>query len=108
MIIRNLATAVADTRIISATIEWEDQPYPDHVLEFEINDGEITDGRQLDEPFADAFLAALVPQMATSAPASATACAIPRPIPLLPPVTSATSPVRSKGLYMRTCSRDKK
>src|SRR6516225_1855907 len=61
MIIRNLATAVANTRITSATIEWEDQPYPEQVLEFEINDGEITDARQLDEPFADAFLAACFP-----------------------------------------------
>src|ERR1700751_1195297 len=61
MIIRNLATAVADTRIIRATIEWEDQPSPDHVLKFEINEGEITEGRQLDEPFADAFLAACFP-----------------------------------------------
>jgi len=61
MIIRTLATAVADTRIISATIEWEDQPYPEQVLEFEINDGEITETRQQDEPCADAFLAACFP-----------------------------------------------
>ena len=61
MIIRNLAIAVADTKITSATVEWEDQPYPDQVLEFEINDGEITDARQLDEPCADAFLAACFP-----------------------------------------------
>ena len=43
MIIRTLATAVADTRIISATIEWEDRPYPEQVLEFEINDGGLTE-----------------------------------------------------------------
>src|SRR5207244_3540451 len=49
---------------------------------------------------AAAFLVGLVPQMATSAPASATARAMPRPMPLLPPVTRATCPVRSKGLYM--------
>src|SRR5271169_4330122 len=61
MIIRTLATAVADTRIISATIEWEDQPYPEQVLEFEINDGETIEARQLDEPCADAFLAACFP-----------------------------------------------
>ena len=50
--------------------------------------------------WAAAFLVALVPQMATSAPASASARAMPRPMPLLPPVTRATLPVRSKGLYM--------
>ena len=61
MIIRTLATAVADTRIISAIIEWEDQPYPKQVLEFEINDGGITEPRQFDQPCADAFLAACFP-----------------------------------------------
>ena len=59
MIIRTLATAVADTRVISATIEWEDRPYPEQVLEFEINDGEILE--ELAEPCADAFLAACFP-----------------------------------------------
>jgi len=59
MIIRTLATAVADTRIISATVEWEDRPYPEQVLEFEINDGEILE--ELAEPCADAFLAACFP-----------------------------------------------
>jgi hypothetical protein len=43
------------------------------------------------------FLSSLVPQMATAAPDCASASAIPRPIPLLPPVTSATLPVRSNG-----------
>ena len=61
MIIRNLATAVADTRITSAIIEWDDQPYPKQVLEFEVNDGEIIEARQFDEPCADAFLAACFP-----------------------------------------------
>jgi len=61
MIIRTLATAVAETRIISATIEWEDQPYPEQVLEFEINDGEIIEATHLDAPCADAFLAACFP-----------------------------------------------
>ena len=59
MIIRTLATAVADTRIISATVEWEDRPYPEQVLEFEINDGEMLE--ELAEPCADAFLAACFP-----------------------------------------------
>jgi hypothetical protein len=59
MIIRTLATAVADTRVISATIEWEDRPYPEQVLEFEINDGEMLE--ELAEPCADAFLAACFP-----------------------------------------------
>ena len=61
MIIRTLATAVADTRIISATIEWEDRPYPEQVLEFEINDGGLTEPHQFDETCADAFLAACFP-----------------------------------------------
>ena len=61
MIIRNLAVAVADTRRISATIEWEDQPYPQQVLEFEINDGDATTKCGLDERCADAFLAACFP-----------------------------------------------
>jgi hypothetical protein len=61
MIIRNLAVAVADTRRISATIEWEDQPYPQQVLEFEINDGDATAKCWLDDRCADAFLAACFP-----------------------------------------------
>src|SRR5215468_9083927 len=48
---------------------------------------------------AAAFFFAFVPQIATSAPAWASARAMPRPMPLLPPVTRATVPVRSKGLY---------
>src|SRR5262245_42433934 len=51
---------------------------------------------------AAAFLLAFVPQIATSAPAWTIARAMPRPMPLLPPVTRATLPVRSKGLY--TCA----
>src|SRR3954447_4563809 len=51
---------------------------------------------------AAAFFATLVPQIAMSAPACAMAWAMPRPMPLLPPVTSATLPVRSNGLYA-TC-----
>ena len=61
MIIRNLAVAVADTRIISATIEWEDKAFPEQVLIFEIDDGELDDAHLLDEPCADAFLAACFP-----------------------------------------------
>ena len=61
MIIRNLAVAVADTRIISATIEWEDQPYSEQVLEFEINHYEGATVCQHDERCADAFLAACFP-----------------------------------------------
>ena len=37
----------------------------------------------------------VLPQIATSAPACASALAIARPMPLLPPVTRATFPVRS-------------
>ena len=61
MIICNLAVVVADTSRISATIEWEDQPYPQQVLEFEISDGEATVKSWLDERCADAFLAACFP-----------------------------------------------
>jgi hypothetical protein len=64
MIIRTLATAVADTRLISATIEWEDQPHPEQSLQFEIDDGETPEARgwrQRDEPCPDAFLAACFP-----------------------------------------------
>src|SRR3954454_11144431 len=44
---------------------------------------------------AAAFLSGFVPQMATDAPARARPEAIPSPMPLLPPVTRATWPVRS-------------
>jgi len=43
------------------------------------------------------FLSAFVPQIATAAPACARASAMPSPMPLLPPVTSATLPVRSNA-----------
>ena len=61
MIIRTLATAAADTRIIYATIEWEDRPYPEQVLEFEIHDDGMLRAGELDEPCAEAFLAACYP-----------------------------------------------
>src|SRR5207244_889228 len=48
---------------------------------------------------AAAFLSSLVPQMQTVAPACAIASAMPSPMPLLPPVTSATLPLRSNPLY---------
>jgi NAD(P)-dependent dehydrogenase (short-subunit alcohol dehydrogenase family) len=48
---------------------------------------------------ADSFLAGLVPQIQTDAPASASAFAIPRPIPLFPPVIGAVLPARSNGAY---------
>src|SRR6185437_11524622 len=43
------------------------------------------------------FFAGLVPQIHTAAPAAARPSAIPSPIPLLPPVTSATLPLRSNA-----------
>src|SRR5262249_16813047 len=49
---------------------------------------------------AASFFASLVPQMHTLAPAWARASAMPRPMPLLPPVTSATLPVRSKPRWL--------
>ena len=48
---------------------------------------------------AAAFLSGFVPQMLTSAPAAATARANPRPMPPLPPVTTATLPERSNASY---------
>jgi len=42
------------------------------------------------------FLSALRPQIEILHPAAASACAMPRPIPPLPPVMTATRPVRSK------------
>src|ERR1700730_2436978 len=45
------------------------------------------------------FFSSLVPQMQTAAPACARASAIPRPMPLLPPVTIAVLPCRSNAWY---------
>jgi hypothetical protein len=42
------------------------------------------------------FLSALRPQIETLHPAAASACAMPRPMPPLPPVMMATRPLRSK------------
>ena len=61
MIIRDLAIAVANARIISATIEWEDRAYPEQVLSFEVDDGNTTKPCEFDEPCADAFLAGCFP-----------------------------------------------
>jgi hypothetical protein len=66
MIIRNLAIATrGDTRVTFATIVWEEQPFPEQVLAFEVlcrdanSDDDAT--RQREEPCADAFLAACFP-----------------------------------------------
>src|SRR5688572_21521835 len=57
---------------------------------------------------AAAFLSSLVPHTQTEAPARASPSAMPRPIPLLPPVTSATLPVRSNpGCAMTLLSRER-
>jgi hypothetical protein len=62
MIIRNLAMAVnGEMRATSATVAWEDQPYDEQVLRFEIHDGGIRDAGEIAEPPADAFLAACFP-----------------------------------------------
>ncbi len=61
MIIRNLAIAVANTRITSATVEWEDRPFPDQVLSFEVDHGEMAKTGEFDEPCADALLAGCFP-----------------------------------------------
>ena len=44
------------------------------------------------------FLSALRPQIETLQPAAFSACAMPRPMPPLPPVMMAMRPVRSKML----------
>src|SRR3954447_25821442 len=44
---------------------------------------------------ASLFFSALRPQIETLQPADASACAMPRPMPPLPPVMTATRPVRS-------------
>jgi hypothetical protein len=65
MIIRNLTMlARADRRTTFATVEWEEQPFPEQVLAFEILCGDIDGGpldERHDEPSADAFLAACFP-----------------------------------------------
>src|SRR5947207_5126766 len=61
MIIRDLAISVADTRIISATVEWEDRAYPDQVLSFEVDGGDTSSASAFDAPCEDAFLAACFP-----------------------------------------------
>jgi hypothetical protein len=62
MIIRDLAIAVnGEMRVSSASVAWEDQPYREQVLRFEIHDGGVRDAGQADEPPTDAFLAACFP-----------------------------------------------
>src|ERR1700747_2330927 len=58
MIIRNLAIATrVDTRVTFANIVWEDQPYPEQVLTFEVLCRDILsdedDARQREVPCAD-------------------------------------------------------
>src|SRR5690348_15202427 len=61
MIIRNFTASVNSKSIISSAIViWEDHNYPEQVLFFEIDDGD-GEGRGVDEPLADAFLAACFP-----------------------------------------------
>jgi len=66
MIIRDLAIAArGDTRATFANIIWEEQPYPEQVLTFEVlcrdihSDEDVA--QQCEEPCADAFLAACFP-----------------------------------------------
>ena len=53
-----------------------------------------------------AFFSGFWPQIATLAPAAARPSAMPRPMPPLPPVTSATLPVRSKSFSHHSSPRD--
>src|SRR5438094_8392347 len=55
---------------------------------------------------AAAFFLASRPAIATLAPARASPCAMPRPMPPLPPVTSAAFPVRSKIFIMMPAIMD--
>ncbi|HEV2100285.1 MAG TPA: hypothetical protein VGR45_15360 [Stellaceae bacterium] len=68
MLIRDLdTTAIADVRISSATVVWEERSFPDQVLTFEIADHAPVVGNRgaaaerTDGPSADAFLAACFP-----------------------------------------------
>ncbi len=62
MIIRDFALSVNDgARTSSATITWEDHSHPDGVLFFEIHDRTSDEAHNIDEPLADAFLAACFP-----------------------------------------------
>ncbi len=68
------------------------------------NDPTGASPRPVSSAAAVSFLAALVPQMTTAAPALRSPRAIPSPIPPLPPVTTATWPVRScHALTARSC-----
>ena len=49
------------------------------------------------------FLSALRPQIETLQPAALSACAMPRPMPPLPPVITAVRPERSKMLMVFPC-----
>jgi hypothetical protein len=61
MIIRDFTASInSDSRTSSATVIWEDHNYPQQELFFEIYDGD-GDGRAVDEPLTDAFLAACFP-----------------------------------------------
>jgi hypothetical protein len=62
MIIRNFGlTVTGEARVTSATVAWEEQGYPEQVLYFEVRDHDIESTREVDEPCADAFLAACFP-----------------------------------------------
>lgn len=62
MIIRDLAvTVTGEARTTAATLAWEDCNYPERVLFFEIQDGVVSEVPEIDEPSADAFLAACFP-----------------------------------------------
>lgn len=62
MIIRNFTLTVTDeARITCATVVWEEQNYPEQVLFFEIHDYDTESTQEVDEPCADAFLAACFP-----------------------------------------------
>ena len=49
-------------------------------------------------PFTTSSFSCLRPQMATCAPSAAISCAVQRPMPLPPPVTTTVRPLKSPGV----------
>jgi hypothetical protein len=62
MIVRNFCSVASnEAKVISATVSWEERDYPDQELFFEIRGDGFDDPDPVDEPSADAFLAACFP-----------------------------------------------
>jgi hypothetical protein len=62
MIIRDFAVSTnGQARITSASVSWEENEYPEQILFFKIQDGDIDNAGAIDEPFWDAFVAGCFP-----------------------------------------------